>query len=137
MITMKEGMKVGNTTTITAEVTEEMFAQFEGEVVHPAYSTVSMVYHMEWASRKLLKPYLEVGEEGMGSAVTVKHIAPSGLGTRVEVTATVSDVTEREVITDVFLKNEYGIIGKGEVKQTILPTKIIETKLAKQTASKA
>lgn len=129
---MKESMKIGNTTMITAEVTEEMFAQFEGEVIHPAYSTVSMVYHMEWASRKLLTPHLEEDEEGMGSAVTVNHIAPSGLGTKLEVTATVSDVTDREVITEVYLKNEYGIIGKGEVKQAILPKKVIETKLAEQ-----
>ena len=134
---VKKGMKVRNTTKVTAEVTEEMFAQFEGEVIHPAYSTVSMVYHMEWASRKLLIPHLEEGEEGMGSAVTVKHIAPSGLGTKVEVTATVCEVTDREVITEVFLTNEYGVIGKGEVKQAILPKEKIETKLAEQTASKA
>lgn len=126
---MKKGIKIGDSTTITAEVTEDMFAQFEGEVVHPAYSTVSMVYHLEWASRKLLTPYLEEGEEGMGAAVTVKHIAPSGLGSKIEVTATITSVSERELITEVYVKNEQGVIGKGEVKQVILPKKVIESKL--------
>lgn len=127
---MKEGLKIGDTAKITAEVTSDMFAQFEGEVVHPAYSTVSMVYHMEWASRKLLLPYLEDGEEGMGSQVKVKHTAPSGLGTRIEVTATVSKVSARELVTDVEVTNEYGLIGKGEVVQAVLPKKLIEERLA-------
>lgn len=127
---MKEGLKVGDTAKISAEVTSDMFAQFEGEVVHPAYSTVSMVYHMEWVSRKLLIPYLEPDEEGMGSAVKVKHTAPSGLGTKIEITATVIKVSERELVTDVRVKNKYGLIGKGEVVQAVLPKKLIEEKLA-------
>ncbi|WP_106497964.1 thioesterase family protein [Lentibacillus sp. Marseille-P4043] len=126
---MKEGLKVGDSATLTAVVTNEMVAQFDGEIVHPAYSTVSMVYHMEWASRKLLLPFLEDHEEGMGSAVTVKHIAPSGLGTKISVTATVTDFTKSEIVTDVCVENEQGLIGKGEVKQAILPKKIIEAKL--------
>ncbi|HWO96993.1 MAG TPA: thioesterase, partial [Bacillus sp. (in: firmicutes)] len=74
---MKKGMQVGDSAFVTAKVTSEMFAQFDGEVVHPAYSTVSMVYHMEWAARKIILPYLEDDEEGMGAAVSVKHIAPT------------------------------------------------------------
>jgi len=95
-----------------------------------------MVYHMEWASRNLLIPYLEDGEEGMGAAVKVKHIAPSGLGAKVEITAAVSKVSKWELVTDVYVKNEYGVIGKGEVIQKILPKKMIEEKLNQQSASR-
>lgn len=132
---MKEGLEIGDSTSFTVEVTKDMFAQFEGEVVHPAYSTVSMVYHMEWISRQLLVPYLEEHEEGMGSAVNVKHISPSGLGTTIEVKAIVTSVKKKELITEVELRNEYGLIGKGEVKQTVLPEKIIEEKLKKPSTS--
>jgi fluoroacetyl-CoA thioesterase len=118
---MKPGMSVGQTASITATVTPDMFAQFEGEVVHPVYSTVSMVYHMEWASRKIILPYLEEDEEGMGGAVSMKHIAPSGEGTVVTVTATLSELRSNVVMTKVEARNEAGIIGTGEVKQVILP----------------
>ncbi|WP_456272159.1 thioesterase family protein [Bacillus sp. AK031] len=118
---MKPGMSVGQTASITAAVTPDMFAQFEGEVVHPVYSTVSMVYHMEWASRKIILPYLEEDEEGMGGAVSMKHIAPSGEGTVVTVTATLSELRSNIVMTKVEARNEEGIIGIGEVKQVILP----------------
>jgi fluoroacetyl-CoA thioesterase len=118
---MKPGMSVGQTASITATVTPDMFAQFEGEVVHPVYSTVSMVYHMEWASRKIILPYLEEDEEGMGGAVSMKHIAPSGEGTVVTVTATLSEMRSNVIMTKVEARNEAGIIGTGEVKQVILP----------------
>ncbi|SDI15614.1 hypothetical protein SAMN05216352_10599 [Alteribacillus bidgolensis] len=66
---MKDGLEIGKTETFMVTVTEDMFAQFEGEIIHPAYSTVSMVYHMELISRKLILPYLESNEEAMGAAV--------------------------------------------------------------------
>jgi fluoroacetyl-CoA thioesterase len=117
---MKPGMKVGETAVVQAVVTPDMFAQFEGKVVHPAYSTVSMVYHMEWASRKIILPYLEEDEEGIGAAVSVKHIAPTTEGSTVTVTATLTEFRDNVVMTKVEAKNEAQLIGVGEVKQVIL-----------------
>lgn len=128
---MKQGMKIGDTAVVQAVVTPEMFAQFEGVVVHPAYSTVSMVYHMEWASRQIILPYLEEHEEGMGAAVTVKHVAPTAEGSLVTVTATVKELRDNVVITDVEAKNETGVIGIGEVKQVILPKQKIREMLGR------
>lgn len=126
---MKAGVQIGESKTMTVEVTKEMVAQFAGEVVHPVYSTASMVYHMEWVSRQLLIPYLEADEEGMGAAVSVKHLAPSGLGTKVKLTATISAVSDRRMTTVVTAENAVGLIGKGEVTQVILPKKVIQEKL--------
>ncbi|WP_077319256.1 thioesterase family protein [Virgibacillus proomii] len=126
---MKAGVQIGESKTMTVEVTKEMIAQFAGEVVHPVYSTASMVYHMEWVSRQLLIPYLEASEEGMGAAVSVKHLAPSGLGTKVKLTATISAVSDRRMTTVVTAENTVGLIGKGEVTQVILPKKVIQEKL--------
>lgn len=127
---MKPGMELGQTATVTAEVTEDMFAQFEGHVVHEAYSTVSMVYHMEWAARQIILPYIEDHEEGIGAAVSVKHIAPTAVGTHVHVTATLTELKENIIITEVEAKNEKGVIGAGKVTQAILPKEDIQTKLA-------
>ncbi len=126
---MKEGMEAGQTAEVTATVTPDMFASFEGEVVHPAYSTVSMVYHMEWASRQIILPYLEEDEEGIGGAVTVKHVAPTGDGSVIKVIATLTEFNETVVKTKVEAFNEKGLIGVGEVKQAILKKKDIQKKL--------
>jgi fluoroacetyl-CoA thioesterase len=129
---MKPGMEVGQTATVEAVVTPEMFAQFEGSVVHPAYSTVSMVYHMEWASRKIILPYLEDHEEGIGAAVSVKHIAPTTEGETVTVTATLTEVKDNVIITKVEARNHQRLIGIGEVKQVILPKQTIKEMLLTQ-----
>lgn len=126
---MKDSMKVGLKESITIEVTEEMLAKFDGELVHPTYSTVALVYHMELVSRKLLLPHLDENEEGMGAVVSLKHLAPSGLGTQVEITATVTDVTERKVVTKITATNSLGPIGEGEVVQGILAKNLIESKI--------
>src|SRR5699024_12126531 len=125
---MKQGMDIGRQETIEVRVTEAMFARFEGEVVHPVYSTVAMVYHMEWVSRKIILPFLEEHEEGMGGAVSLKHVSPSPLGSKVILTATLTEHVRGKVITDVKAYNEQGLIGKGEVTQIILPKEVIVEK---------
>lgn len=122
---MKPGMKIGQIATIEVEVTPDMFASFGGTLVHPAYSTASMVQHMEWASRMVLLPFLEEDEEGMGAAVTIKHIAPSTAGASIKVTATLSDISGNLIFTQVEASNEKGLIGVGEIKQVVLPKKKI------------
>ncbi|MCZ2260872.1 thioesterase family protein [Sporosarcina sp. G11-34] len=122
---MKAGMEVGRKETIEIRVTEEMFAAFEGVIVHPVYSTVAMTYHMEWVSRKIILPYLESHEEGMGSSVQLKHFSPSPLGSMVRITATLDEVRGGFVVTKVKAYNQLKLIGEGEVTQVILPKSII------------
>jgi fluoroacetyl-CoA thioesterase len=118
---MRDGLIAGQTASIDVIVTPEMFARFEGKVVHPVYSTVSMVYHMEWVSRQIIVPFLEDHEEGMGGAVTVKHIAPCIEGAEVTVTATVTGLQANTILTNVRAESKGRLIGVGEVKQVVLP----------------
>ncbi|WP_339254837.1 thioesterase family protein [Sporosarcina sp. FSL W8-0480] len=126
---MKLGMNVGREETIEITVTEDMFASFEGQVVHPVYSTVAMTYHMEWVSRKIILPFLEDDEEGMGASVKLKHLAASPIGTTVTLTATLIEYRDNKVVTEVTATNHLGLIGKGEVVQIILPKEKIMKKL--------
>jgi fluoroacetyl-CoA thioesterase len=125
---LKPELKVGQTASIQITVSKEMFAQFEGEVVHPTYSTVSMIYHMEWASRKIILPFLTEEEEGMGGAVSAKHLAPAPEGTQLTIIAELIEYDRNIVITKVSVLKDTELIGIGEVKQVILP-KIKITKM--------
>jgi fluoroacetyl-CoA thioesterase len=126
---MKPGLEIGSEESIEIIVTESMFASFEGEVVHPVYSTVAMTYHMEWVSRKIILPFLEIHEEGMGASVQLKHVAASPVGSVVTLTASVIELRDNFVKTKVTAKNHFGIIGKGEVVQVILSKETIADKL--------
>lgn len=126
---MKPGLEEGQTATIYARVTPEMFTQFDGTVIHPAYSTVTMVYHMESASRQIILPYLEDDEEGMEASATFKQIAPAGEGARVTITATLTELNKNLITTKIVVKSEQKLIGIGEVKQVIMPKKKINAML--------
>ena len=132
---MKLGLELGREESIKITVTEDMYAAFEGEVIHPVYSTVAMTYHMEWVSRKIILPFLEEHEEGMGASVQLKHIAASPLGSVVSLTATVSELRENFVKTKVTAQNHLGVIGKGEVVQVILSKESIANKLKQASIS--
>ena len=126
---MKPGMEVGREEQIEISVTEDMFAAFEGEVIHRVYSTVAMTYHVEWVSRKIILPFLESHEEGMGASVQLKHFAPSPLGSKVRLTATLNEIRGKVIVTKVMVHNQLGLIGKGEVTQVILPKSTIAERL--------
>ncbi len=52
---MRPGLEPGAEASVTVRATEEMSAQFEHlGLVHPVYSTWSMVRHMELASRTVM-----------------------------------------------------------------------------------
>jgi fluoroacetyl-CoA thioesterase len=128
---MKPGLQIGNQAVIHAVVSPEMFAQFEGEVIHPVYSTVTMIYHMELASRHLITPYLDNDEEGMGGAVSARHLSPSPEGSSIVITATVSKLEGNSVYSHVTVHNGKVLAGEGEVKQVILKKSRISEMLKK------
>lgn len=88
-----------------------------------------MVYHMEWAARQLILPYLEADEEGVGGAVSLKHLGMAAEGARLIVTATVTRVTARRVDADIEVRDGQAVIGTGEVTQFILEKSRIQEKL--------
>lgn len=122
---MKSGLNIGQKESIKITVSSDMFAQFDGNVVHPTYSTVSMIYHMEWASRKIILPFLEEDEEGMGGAVSAKHLAPAPEGSKLTIIAELIEYDRNIVITKVSVIRDTELIGIGEIKQVILPKRKI------------
>ncbi|MBM7095931.1 thioesterase family protein [Bacillus sp. H-16] len=126
---MKPGMKAGQEAAIDVVVTPEMYAQFEGNVVHPAYSTVTMVYHMEWAARQIILPYIEAHEEGIGAEVKVRHLSPTPAGEQLTVKATLTELVKNKIVCELEVKHGDTFAGKGEVTQFILPKKDLREKI--------
>jgi fluoroacetyl-CoA thioesterase len=124
---VKPGLTEGAAASVQLKVGQEMFAQFGGEVVHPLFSTASMVYYMEWASRKIILPFLEESEEGMGKAVSVRHLAPAAEGSLLNITAEVIRLDQNLIFTSVKAFNGNALMGEGEVTQAILPRSKIKS----------
>jgi fluoroacetyl-CoA thioesterase len=117
---MKPGLKPGRREQMTVTVTSEMTASFGGKAVHPTLSTVSMIYYMEWVGRKVILPFLEDGEEGVGSGIFVQHRAPAPVGKEVTFTAEASEVKPSKVVCLVRAEHDKSLVGTGTFVQTIL-----------------
>ncbi len=101
-------------------VTEDMTARFDDEDVHPVYGTAALVRHAEQVSRRLLKPALEPGEEGVGASLTVRQHAPVRVGRRVELTAAVVTATARRLVTTVEARCEGALVADATFTQVVV-----------------
>jgi predicted thioesterase len=89
---MKPGFEPGIERWLVVTVTPDMCPAFDGVVVHRVYSTWSVAHHFEIAARKVLVDFLEPHEEGVGSHVSVDHLAPCPEGNPVRVAARLVEV---------------------------------------------
>lgn len=117
---------------LSVVVTDEMTVNFaELGRVHPVYATYWLAQHLEEAGRKVIEPFLEEGENGIGSAVSVRHLAPALPGTRLDVVCEFAGMRGNRVLVNGRVTADDGeVIGEGETEQTILPTEAIERRIA-------
>lgn len=118
-----KAIPAGYTAEFTTTVTPEMTVDFEelGRV-HPVYATYWLARHMELAGRKVLLGFLEEGEEGIGQAVSVEHLAPALPGMQITVQASHAYTQGNRVVCDCRAHNPLGdLIGRGQTVQVVLP----------------
>ncbi len=128
---MLDSLKIGNIAEVVITVTEDMCPAFDSVVVHHVYSTWSMAHHMELAARKVLAPHLDENEEGIGSHLSIDHLAPTPLGGRVRLVAEAVELEPTTLVCDVIAYHvrEGGdrIVGRGRQVQRILPKTKLES----------
>ena len=124
---MKHDLKPGVEAEVSAVVTEEMCPAFDGVIVHRVYSTWALAHHMELAARKVLAPHLEPHEEGMGSHLSIDHLAPTPVGKTVRVVATCIELDGSKVVCDVVAYDGERVVGRGKQVQRVLPKEVIQS----------
>jgi fluoroacetyl-CoA thioesterase len=121
----------GATAELDVVVTPEMTVRFdELGPVHPVYATYSMAKHFEEAGRKLLLRHLEPGEAGIGSRVSVEHLAPAWVGDALRVTARCVEVRgNRLSCTCVAVDAGSRELGRGTTEQVVLPEDVVAARV--------
>jgi predicted thioesterase len=124
------------TTTFETTVTPEMTVDFEQPdprlgKVHPVYATYWLVKHLELVSRKIILPFLEEGEDGVGFEVKVRHLASALPGMRVSLKAEHVKTEKNRVYARCEVTSELGDkIAEAQTTQVILPQARIEENFA-------
>ncbi|MFI5222046.1 MAG: thioesterase family protein [Bacteroidia bacterium] len=117
---MKNLFKPGDKKKFSKVVKESDTAAFESGEVHPVYSTFAICRDAEWAGRLFVLEMKEVDEEGIGTFLHIDHRAPAMVGSKVEFTATLKNITANSVVCSFEAKVRDKIIASGETGQKIL-----------------
>ena len=81
----------------TQVVTEPVCIGFMGPGVQPVLSTPSLILWLEMASRQAAAPLLQQDEETVGTAMDLKHLAPTPLGMKVTLKTRIVEVAGRKI----------------------------------------
>ncbi len=106
--------------TLDRTVGPDDTAQALGSGSLPVLATPRLLAWCEAATCAAIEPMLQEGETSVGTRVTLEHTAPSAVGARVEVTATVVHVDGRLVRFSVAARQGGKLVGSGEVTRVVV-----------------
>lgn len=99
--------------------------------LHPVYATYWLTKHVELVSRKIILPFLEAHEAGIGFQVAVTHLASALPGMRVALEAEHLRTETNRVYARVRAWNELDdLIGEATTTQVILDAARLEQNFA-------
>ena len=97
----------------TRVVTEPVCIDFMGPGVRPVLSTPSLILWLEMASREAAVPLLGGDEETVGTAMDLKHLAPTPLGMKVTLKPRIVEVKGRRIRFQLEAFDEVEKIAEG------------------------
>ncbi|HUX84913.1 MAG TPA: hypothetical protein VMV20_06740 [Chitinophagaceae bacterium] len=116
----RDGPHQGDTASFSRKVRAEDLATFESGLVHPLYSTFAVVRDAEWTCRQFVPGLAEPDEEGIGTFISVDHVAPVAEGAQVDFQAVIRNIHGHEIICDFTARCGETIIARGVQVQKIL-----------------
>ncbi|MGA6980658.1 MAG: hotdog domain-containing protein [Candidatus Sulfotelmatobacter sp.] len=96
------------------------------------YSTPDMIRLMETAAFHALHPYCEGDEITVGTAINIRHLAPSGLGSTIRAEAVLESFDGRFYTMRVRAWDEVKEIGSGTVDRAVVSIGKFMEKLKKE-----
>lgn len=133
---MKDSLRPGLSRVNRIEVDRDRTVGFMGEEGR-VYGTPYLVRDIEMTCRELILEHADVGEDSVGTDVSIKHLAPTLLGMKIEIAVTVSLVEGRRVVFEISAKDDVEQICKGthgrfvvDVNKTVQRLKAKAAKLA-------
>jgi len=118
--------EIGDTKTYQKTVQADETAQFESGEVHPFYGTFALGRDAEWACRLFVLEMKEEGEEGIGTYLDVKHLAPARVGQMVEFESRLDKVDGRRIHCSFIAMVGSRKIAVGKTRQMILSSDKLE-----------
>ena len=117
---VKNPHAIGTVKIFETTVTTNKLAEFDAGLVHPVYSTFALGKDAEWACRLFVLEMKEAGEEGIGSYLSIQHLYPAPLGSKVRIEATLQEVTGNRIRCSFIAFANGHKIAEGKQEQRII-----------------
>ena len=101
-------------------VTEAVSAKHIGSGTVLVLSTPMMIALIEKTCRLSVKPYLEEGQETVGTHVNVSHVAATPVGMTVVCETELIEVDRRKLVFKVAVYDTDGLVGEGTHERFII-----------------
>jgi fluoroacetyl-CoA thioesterase len=120
----------GSKGTYVLRVTPAHLAnQFKDAALPPVFATPMMVTAMENAALNAVRDYLGPHESAVGTAVNIRHFAPTPVGHRVTAEAVVTKVDGRRIEFKVTARDEIEEIGNGTHERVVVDLDRLDQRL--------
>ena len=108
------GLKYSQSIVVTSGMTAETISKlFRVEGFVPVLATAGMIVFMELTCAAAVKPFLDDGEETVGTRVDMSHIAATPVGMRVTAEVELIEIQDRKLRFKVLCRDEQDVIGEG------------------------
>ena len=119
---------IGLTGTAADSVTAENTALAVGSGSLKVLATPAMICLVERVAAALVEKNLPPELTSVGTAINIKHVAPSPIGMNIRAEVKIVSVDGRKIIFDVAAFDELGQIGRGSHERFIVDRKKFQVK---------
>lgn len=109
-------------------VTNEMTAKKVGSGAVAVFATPMMVALMEKTCLQSVRPYLEAGQDTVGTRVDVSHSAATPVGMTVRCESELIEIDRRRLVFRVTARDDAGVLGEGTHERFIIDIEKFQTK---------
>jgi fluoroacetyl-CoA thioesterase len=124
---------LGTRATFTLRVLPEHLAnRFKDAMLPQVLATPVMVLIMENAALNAIRPFLDLGESAVGTAIDVRHLAATPVGHEVRAEAEVIKVEGKRIEFKVSASDEIEEIGSGTHQRIVIDLGAFNGRLARK-----
>ncbi len=113
-------LEIGLKGSLTETVSESLTASHIGSGTVRVLATPMMIALMEMCSMKTVKPYLEEGQDTVGTHVNVSHVSATPVGMEVRFECELIEIDRRRLAFKVAAYDQRGLIGEGTHERFII-----------------
>lgn len=128
---MSKALTAGATLTREIVVDADRTIDFMGEDCR-VYATPSLLRDIEHACRDLILEHVPDGQDSVGTSVSIAHSAPTLLGSKVTITATIAEISGRKVAFDVKARDPLDGICSGRHERFVVDVGETRKRLAQK-----